>query len=118
MFLSRYFLYFKFTKMGKIEKTEEQKRKGRERKKATRKKIHELSERDKRSVRKDWKEKTKRSREMKKKRQPLIENLSTPPESPTVNIPIDNQLGINALPGPKQKSSSKKSTGLKIRRKY
>ena len=100
------------------EKYEEQKQKDRERKKATRKKIHELSERDKRSVRKGWKERTKRSREMKKKRQQLIEYLSTPPESPIVNIPINNELDFNVLPGPSQESSSRKSSGLKIRRKY
>ena len=100
------------------EKYEEQKQKDRERKKATQKKIHELSERDKRSVRKGWKERTKRSREMKKKRQQLIEYLSTPPESPIVNIPIDNELDFNVLPGPSQESSSRKSSGLKIRRKY
>ena len=95
------------------DKYEEQKQKDRERKKATQKKIHELSERDKRSVRKGWKKKTKRSREMKKKRQQLIENLSTLPESPTVNILIDNELGINVLPGSSQGSSSRKSSGDK-----
>jgi hypothetical protein len=100
------------------DKYEEQKRKDRERKKATRKKIHELSERDKRSVRKGWKERTKRSREMKKKRQHLIEDLSTPPESPIINMPIDNELEFNVLPGPSQESISRKSSGLKIRRKY
>ena len=88
--------------------------KDREGKKATRKKSHELSEKDERSVRKGRMERTKRSREMKKKRQKLIESLSTPPESPTVNIPIDNELSINVLPGPSQESSCKKSSGLKI----
>ena len=54
---------------------------------------------------------------MKKKRQ-LIEYLSTPPESPIVNIPINNELDFNVLPGPSQEASSRKSSGLKIRRKY
>ena len=55
---------------------------------------------------------------MKKKRQQLIEYLSAPPESPIVNIPFDNELDFNVLPGPSQESSSRKSSGLKIRRKY
>ncbi|XP_065671732.1 uncharacterized protein LOC136089608 [Hydra vulgaris] len=80
--------------------------------------FHELSERNKRSVRKGWKERTKRSQEMKKKRQQLIAYLSTPPESPIVNIPIDNELDFNVLPAPSQESSSRNSSGLKICRKY
>ncbi|XP_065642189.1 uncharacterized protein LOC136073860 [Hydra vulgaris] len=99
-------------------KYEEKKRKDRERKKATRKKIHELSERDRRSVKKGWKERTKRSWEMKKKRQQLIKSLFTPPERPTLNIPIENEIGINVLTGPSQESSSRKRSGLKVRRKY
>ena len=55
---------------------------------------------------------------MKKKRQQLIEYWATPPESSIVNIPIDNELDFNVLPGPSQESSSSKSSGLKIRRKY
>ncbi|XP_054720463.1 uncharacterized protein LOC129230093 [Uloborus diversus] len=64
------------------EKYEEVKRKDKERKKSSRKKICEMSDREKRKIRKGWRERAKKHREKIKEIEQALLIVGTPPQSP------------------------------------
>ena len=99
------------------EKYEEQKQKDKERKRKTRKNISDMSEREKRAIRKGWKERTKKSHENKKNIAKTLQNV-TPPPSPQINLlpaSPDPEEALE-LPGP-SRPSSRSDSGEKRRRR-
>lgn len=84
-----------------------------ERKRKTRKKINEVSDREKRNLRKNWRERAKKYRQNKKVLLHAVESLTTPPESPNQNdMNIVNSVNRSEIP-----STSRVDSGKRKRRK-
>ena len=85
------------------------KKKNAQRKKATLKKITNMTDREKRKIRKGWHERTRKHRKNKKNTKKLLHSLGTPPASP-----LDGNHSLHSQP---VASTSRIESGNKKRRK-